>query len=131
MAEVSKVPGTFKNRPATPTRDRSPEGIFAEELLRGVGASMAQQYVMGECLIMLAYEPVAPPESYWHLSISHPTREPTWDEIKTAVYGIEQARAVAESGKAWAQILGQVREGEWVDVHQNCFHLYAIEDPFA
>jgi hypothetical protein len=128
---MARVPGTFKNQPPHPTRDRSPEGIFAEEMIRGIGATIAQRYVMGECLIMLAYERVAPPESFWHLSISHPTREPTWDEIKTAVYDIPQARAVAESGHAWAQVLGRVNEGEWVNVHENCFHLYAIPDPFA
>ncbi len=128
---MSRVPGTFKNRPVHPTRDRSPEGVFAEELLRGVGASIAQRFVMGECLVMLTYEPCAPPDSYWHISVSHPYREPTWDEIKTAVYDIDQARAVMSKGFVWTQILGRVGEGEWVNVHDNCFHLYAIHDPFG
>lgn len=128
---MSKVPGTFKNRPPIPLRDISPEGALAEELLLSVGALVAQRYVMGDATVMLSREPSGDTH-IWHLSIAHPHREPTWDEIKTAVYGIRAVREVLDGGLAFAQILGKVELAEdWVNVHDNCFHLYAIEDPFA
>lgn len=44
-------------------------------------------YDMGECSIMIAEEPSDRTGTYlMHLSISHPSRHPTWDEIKTARY---------------------------------------------
>lgn len=44
-------------------------------------------FVMGECRIMLAREPIGPLAAMlWHLSISCEDRHPTWDEIKTARY---------------------------------------------
>ena len=127
---MSKVPGTFKNRPPMPRRDLSPQGIEAESLIEAIGAMDAQRYVMGDATIMLAHEPNG--DSFvWHLSIAHPHREPTWDEIKTAVYGIRAVREILDRGFAFAQILGRVDLAEdWVNVHDNCFHLYAIEDPF-
>lgn len=130
---MNRVPGTFKNRPPIPTRDLSPSGVRAEALIKAIGAQHAQRYLMGDVTIMLAREPLRNGGAWiWHLSIAHPHREPTWDEIKTAVYGIRASREILEGGLAFAQVLGKVELAEdWVNVHDNCFHLYAIEDPFA
>lgn len=44
-------------------------------------------YTMGECSIIMARENPGGGDLYlWHLTISHPERHPSWDEIKTARY---------------------------------------------
>ena len=102
----------------------SPAGRQAEMLLTNMGALHAERWVVGDCTVMLSREPIGFDSKFgWHLSISHPDRYPTWDEIKTARYGIPVLTDVT-----MAQILGPVEEGEWVDVHRNCFHLYEIKD---
>lgn len=77
------------------------------------------------CSVMLAREPMRG-EYRWHLSIAHPARYPTWDEIKTAVYGID-----ALDGVTLAQVLAPGDGSVWVNVHDNCFHLYEIHDPIV
>lgn len=52
----------------------------------------------------------------WHLSISHPWRYPTWDEIRAARYALvpDEARMTMDLPPS----------SEFVNVHPNCFHLY-------
>jgi hypothetical protein len=46
-----------------------------------------KRYRMGPCNIMVGREPAGRNgELLWHLTISTPSRHPTWDEIKTARY---------------------------------------------
>lgn len=54
----------------------------------------------------------------WHLSISHPTRYPTWDEIKTARYELLPDEVT----------MGMLLppSAEYVNVHPNCFHLHEV-----
>jgi hypothetical protein len=52
----------------------------------------------------------------WHLSISHPWRNPTWDEIKSARY------ALIPDGARMTMDLPP--SDEFVNVHEHCFHLY-------
>ena len=52
----------------------------------------------------------------FHLSISHPHRYPTWDEICAA------RDRFTPRDKTFVQLLPP-RE-QWVNVHQNCFHLW-------
>lgn len=56
----------------------------------------------------------------WHLSISHPSRYPGWDEIKDARYSL------LPLGLTFAQILPP--PGEYTNIHRNCFHLWEIEE---
>lgn len=124
---MSRVPGTFKNRPPAPRRDNSSAGQVAVSWLLRAGALHAERWRVGSCTVMVAREP-RPGGGYgWHISVSHPTRYPTWDEMKMAVYGIPSVKL--EEGKTYAQLLGPVGEGEWVNVSDNCFHLYEIDDP--
>lgn len=45
------------------------------------------RFRMGSCNILLGHEPGGTNgEMRWHLTISCPSRHPTWDEIKTARY---------------------------------------------
>ena len=55
----------------------------------------------------------------YHLSISHPMRYPTWDEIKEARYDllpdeITMAMLLPPSAK-------------YVNIHKNCFHLHQVD----
>ena len=120
------VPGTFKNRPPKPMRDRSPHAAYIESGLLGAGAIFAARYLMGECTVILAREPVGPKRAYrWHLSVAHPSRYPSWDEIKMARYSLGQL-----DGVTMAQLLPPIaNESEWVNLHENCFHLHEVTDP--
>lgn len=67
-----------------------------------------------DCAVLVAKEPAG-----WHLSISHPERYPTWDEIKEARYRF------TPSNVTMAMILPPPEQ--YVNVHSNCFHLHEIE----
>lgn len=56
----------------------------------------------------------------WHLSIAHPTRYPSWEEIKRARY-----RFVPDDVY---MMMGLPPKHLWVNVHQNCFHLWEAEE---
>ena len=70
---------------------------------------------VGECLTMVSYEP-----NGWHLSISHPSRNPTWEEIRDARYSL------VPDNVTMAMLLPP--KGEYVNIHGFCFHLYEIKD---
>ena len=64
-------------------------------------------------------EPVGPRGSLeWHISISTPNRYPTWEEIKTALYDFIPDEVTM------AMLLPP--KDEYVNVHNNCFHLHQI-----
>ena len=56
----------------------------------------------------------------WHISISHPYRYPTWDEIYTARYDF----CPAEINMA----IFLPRKSEYVNIHPNCFHVHQVQD---
>ena len=121
---MSKIPGTFKHAVPLPVRSPYREAKQIEDRMLASGALFAEVYICGECNVILSREPgVGFDGNYgWHMSISHVTRYPTWDEIKTARYGLDALKEVT-----MAQILGPVEDdSEWVNVHENCFHLYEI-----
>jgi hypothetical protein len=71
-------------------------------------------YRMGQCLII-----VSPPlndEWGWHLSISHPTRYPTWDEVAKARY------ALLPLDKEYEMPLPS--PDEYISIHPNCFQVH-------
>jgi hypothetical protein len=55
----------------------------------------------------------------WHLSISHTSRIPTWDEIREARYKLVPDQA------HMAMILPP--RAEYVNVHPTTMHLYEVE----
>jgi len=55
-----------------------------------------------------------------HLSVSHPLRYPTWDEIKEIRY------KYLPNEKTFGILLPP--KEEYVNVHPNCFHLWEIRD---
>jgi hypothetical protein len=56
----------------------------------------------------------------WHLSISHPTRYPVWNEIRDARYDL------VPDACTMGMLLPP--KAEYVALHPNCFHLHQIED---
>jgi hypothetical protein len=55
----------------------------------------------------------------WHLSVSHPTRLPTWEEVKQLRYEL------MPKDKNMAMILPP--EKDYVNIHEFCFHLFEID----
>lgn len=74
-----------------------------------------------EFFVMISLDEMNPisNEAKWHLSISRKDRYPTWDEIKDARY------AFLPGIKYMAQILPP--ENEYVNIHNNCFHLWELD----
>lgn len=87
-------------------------------------------YKLGECRVFVGREPMGfttskiERASYplrWHLSISHPDRYPTWDEISDA------RESLLPRGLVFAQILPSDLD-QYVNLHPNCFHLWEVHD---
>lgn len=72
-------------------------------------------FLFRECQVFCGQEPGIG----WHLSISHPFRYPTWDEIKEARY------ALVPDAVTMAMMMPP--RGEYVNVHPNCFHLHEVK----
>ena len=77
-----------------------------------------RRYLLGQCSVIVTREG---PSRLWHLSIAHPRRYPTWDEIAAARYA-----AVPDS--AWMAMYLPPRD-EYVNVHRFCFQLYECPEP--
>jgi hypothetical protein len=70
-------------------------------------------FSQGECKIMLS-GPQEREQIGWHLSISHESRNPTWEEQRDARY------ALIPDGIYMVMILPP--KAEYVNVHEFCFH---------
>ena len=74
----------------------------------------------GECRIFVGMEPTGTGGALrWHLSISHPSRYPTWDEIKEARYQLIPNLVTV------ALVLPP--QEQYVNLHPNCFHLSEVD----
>jgi hypothetical protein len=65
------------------------------------------------CVVLVGLEPAG-----WHLSISHPSRYPTWDEIADARYEL------VPDGAHMAMLLPP--RAEYVALHPTTMHLHEI-----
>ena len=70
-------------------------------------------YSWGNCRVLVGQEPQG-----WHLSISCPNRNPTWEEIKQARYDL------LPHDVTMAMILPPT--SEYINIHNFCFHLHQI-----
>lgn len=70
-------------------------------------------FKFGECHVIVGHEPAG-----WHLSISHETRYPTWDEIRDARY------ALCPDDITMSMLLPP--KGEYTNLHERCFHLWEV-----
>lgn len=126
---MSRVPGTFARSRATAGAGRLVPVEVPAPMAALPGRHRAYRSTSG-CGVLVALEPArrapagvwVPPEALelWHLSISHPARYPTWDEIADVHY------ALVPDDVTMALLLPP--RGEYVNAHDNCFHLWQIED---
>lgn len=93
---------------------RKPEEVPIPDSVKRILEPGARAYRLGECLVIVGHS-----EDGWHLSISHPNRYPTWDEIKEARY------LLVPDEVTMAMLLPP--KAEYVNVSENCFHLWEIE----
>ena len=84
------------------------DNLEAEQFTRGYRSAMER------LAVIVAWEP----GDGWHLSISHPTRYPTWDEIRDARYDL------LPDDCTMAMLLPP--RAEYVNLHPNCFHLHEV-----
>jgi len=116
---VSRVPGTFKERRRTLVELPVPPQLAALK----AAATGLRRFSLGDCNILVSQEPLGPGgELWWHLSISHESRYPTWDEIKTARYELTPADVTM------AMILPPPEEYVNVPAQDNVFHLHEIRE---
>ena len=109
---ASSLTGLPLRQVADPLRDMAAQS----------GARGRRAFLLGECSVIVAREPAGRGGEYlWHLSIAHPERYPSWDEIHDARY-----RLVPDS-VTMGMLLPP--RAEYVNVHPNCFHLWEVEDP--
>ena len=71
-------------------------------------------YEFGPCMIIVGFSPYG-----WHMSISHATRYPVWDEIRDACF-----RFIPRS--AMMAMLLPAEGEDYVNLHDNCFHLWQV-----
>lgn len=72
----------------------------------------------GYLTVLVGQEPAG-----WHISVAHPHRYPTWEEIKAARYDH------VPDNVTMAMLLPPSEE--FVNIHENCFHLYQIPNDVA
>lgn len=72
----------------------------------------------GQLNVLVGQEPIMLHRKGWHLSISHTSRLPTWNEIKDARYRFCPDEA------HMAMILPP--KAEYVNVHPTTMHLYEV-----
>ena len=87
---IEGIPGTvepgFREQPIEEV-EIPPTTLAQIRAVTGGSDNGMRGFRMGPCNILLAREPAgARGEPLWHLTISTPSRHPTWDEIKTARY---------------------------------------------
>lgn len=77
-------------------------------------AEFCKWYSWGDCNVFVGQEPGIG----WHLSISTPFRNPSWEEIKQARYDLIPHDVTV------AMVLPPT--AEYVNIHNFCFHLHQI-----
>lgn len=109
-------------------------GVLTEIELPGPAADLPGEHrayrSASGCHVICALEPIRaapagiwlPPAAtlLWHVSISHEHRYPTWDEIADIRYEL------VPDDVTMAMLLPP--SGEYVNLHDHCFHLWQIED---
>jgi hypothetical protein len=79
------IPGTHEPGFVEPRLREVAVPASLEPLSRA--ANELHVFTFGECSVLLGHEKVFGEDGLrWHLTISHPRRHPSWDEIKTVRY---------------------------------------------
>lgn len=77
--------------------------------------SYVRAYLLGECSVIVTRE-----HGRWHISIAHPRRDPTWDEVAAARYRLMPDEILAA-------MLLPPRE-RYVNLHPHAFQVMQVED---
>ncbi|MGI6648121.1 MAG: DUF7694 domain-containing protein [Bacillota bacterium] len=96
-----------------------------EYKIRKVKSSImgTRAYEFGECFVMVGREDIGSGNYQWHLSISHPNRYPTWDEIRDA-----RDRFVPDHV---TMVMFLLSRADYVNTYENCFHLWELDEKRA
>ena len=78
-------------------------------------------FSLGECTILLG-GPAERAKIGWHFSISHPSRNPTWEEQRTFRY--------AEVPDDVYMVSIMPPKADYVNVHPRCFHWHEAGPKF-
>lgn len=101
----------FTKREPLPLVEMPPPPAAAAGFPRG---AELRTFRLGACSVILTRE-----LGRWHLSIAHPSRYPSWDEIAEARYRILPR-------DVWMALHLPPRK-EYVNLHKNCFQLVQVD----
>ena len=113
MKRTAHKDNAFERRPRQPIQIPVPEAL--RKTWRSTMGSDCKAYRMGGCTIFLG----TVPGQGLHMSIAHPTRYPTWDEVADARY------ALIPDGVTMVMVLPP--SSQYVNLHPNCFHLHQLQ----
>ena len=113
---VSKHPFRTNKSASNLRWSEAPASPKLERELINKENSYLRCYRLGECGVIVTKE-----FDEWHLSISHPIRYPTWDEVA-------QARYHAIPKHIWMAMMLPPPE-HYVNLHENCLHLVQVPEP--
>jgi hypothetical protein len=124
MSQSSYVPiacNVGLGRGQTPDADIEPQLPLNKmpdhpQLTSWAGDAWIGAWKLGECTVIVTKE-----FGLWHLSISNPDRDPTWNEISQARY-----RLIPDDHYI-VMVLSPRRD--YVNVNKHCFQLVEIEKP--
>ena len=86
---------------------------------RGALQPGTRQFKMGRALILIS-PPVEEVGMGWHMSISHPDRYPTWDEVAKAWYEL-----IPDADNREGSMLLPKRE-DYISIHNFCFQVHEV-----
>lgn len=73
----------------------------------------------GDLSVLLGYEPIEPDDRRWHISISHPTRLPSWRDLVEIAHQLRLGVTF---------VVGVPPRSWWMNIHPNCLHLWQTKD---
>lgn len=128
---IRGIPGTvepgYREQPLVEhyINPKSREQLWRDTMRSGNPSDFQLRYfTMGACNILGGREPAGRNgELLWHLSISTPSRHPSWDEIKTARYRL------LPRDLTFAILLPPAAVYVNVPEQNHVFHLYEVNDP--
>jgi hypothetical protein len=123
---IADQPGTFTDEfEIAPLRELPlPADLRANLVANGVPLFDFRYFAFGDLSAFVSREPAgANDELLWHMSVSHPKRHPTWDEIKFLRY-----RLLADD-LCFGLLLPPSELYVNVPSQDHVFHLWEITDP--
>ncbi len=103
-------------RPA-PMNETTAAALRATGRIQGIEIDTLDAWTLGPCRILRQHTP----SLGWHLSISHPKRYPTWDELAEARYQLLPDDVT--------MVVVLPPSDQYVNAHPNCFHLHEAVNP--